>query len=195
METLKLKIIMGSVREGRFNAHATEWIAGLAKLRPTFDVEVIDLKNWKFPFYEDAKSSSQYKSGEYPTELRRNFAARIAEADGVIFVTPEYNNTISGVLKNAIDQIFVEWNYKPGGTVSYGSTGGARATTTLRQMMPEMHMAPVRTGVYIPAPWTLVDETNQLKAEALDAFVGSANMMLDQMEWWGNALKTARSQR
>lgn len=192
MDTLKIKIIMGSVRERRFNEHATKWIADIAKKRSTLDVEVIDLKDWQFPFYEDATSSSQYKDGNYPTEIRKKFAAKIGEADGIVFVTPEYNNTTSGVLKNAVDQIFAEWNYKPGGTVSYGSTGGARATTTLRQMMPEMHMVAVRTGVYIQAPWMLVDEKNQLKAGVLDSYEGSANMMLDQLEWWGRALKDAR---
>jgi NAD(P)H-dependent FMN reductase len=195
MSALKLKIIMGSVRERRFNEHATKWIADVAKQRSSLDVEVLDLRDWPFPFYSDAKSSSVYKNGDYPTDLRKKFASKIKEADGIIFVTPEYNNSTSGVLKNAIDQVFAEWNYKPGATVSYGSTGGARAASALRTIMPEVHMAAVRTGVYIPAPWTFVDENNQLKAGALEPFAGSAKMMLDQMEWWGHALKVARSKK
>lgn len=193
METLNIKVIMGSVRDRRFNEHATKWISDIAKKRDVLDVEVIDLKDWQFPFYTDAKSSSQYQNGDYPTDIRKNFAKKIAEADGFIFVTPEYNNSMSGVLKNAIDQVYAEWNNKAAAIVSYGTTGGARASTQLRMAFPEMQIAGVRAGVYILAPWMLVDENNQLKAGALDTYEHGANTILDQLTNWSKAFKAMRA--
>jgi NAD(P)H-dependent FMN reductase len=192
-EKIKVHIIMGSVRDGRFNEKATFWIADLAKKREDLDIEVVDLKAWPFPMYNEPSSPSQVKDGKYPSELATKWAAIIGKADAYIFVTPEYNHGMSGVLKNALDFVYAEWNNKAVGIVGYGSTGGSRAVAQLRASLPELQLASVRTAVHIMAPWMLVDENNQLKAGALDSYESSANTMLDQLTSWAHALKTVRA--
>ena len=106
-------------------------------------------------------------------------------------VSPEYNHSTSGALKNAIDAVYSEWNNKVVGFVSYGSLGGGRAVEHLRGIAAEVQMADVRTAVHIMAPWALTDE-NGLKAGVLDSYAQSAGTMLDQIAKWGQAFKGMR---
>ena len=156
------------------------------------DIEVLDLKEWPFPSYKEPMSPSQIKDGQYPSDLAKKWAVKIGEADGYIFVTPEYNHGVSGALKNAIDHVYGEWNNKAVGLVGYGSLGGGRAIEHLRGIAAETQMADVRTAVHIMAPWTLVDEKNELKPGTLDSYEHSANTMLDQLVSWAGAMKTVR---
>ena len=192
MEQLKVKVVLGTTREGRFSEHSANWITGLLKAKPNLDVELIDLNDYVFPSYEKPQSPGMLM-GKHDGELEQKWAAKIAEADAIVMVTPEYNRAIPGVLKNAIDQLYYEWNKKPLGVVSHGTLGGARAVEALRTMAVELQMASVRQGVHIMSPWTLVDEKNQLKEGALDSYAGAAENLIEQLVWWGTALKTARA--
>ena len=188
---LKVKIILGSTRPTRFSEHAGGWILEQAKKITGIEAEILDLRDYVMPFFNEAVSPS-YKQEPYKNEAVARFTAKIAEGDAFIIVTPEYNRGTSGVLKNAFDWVYQEWNNKPVGFVAYGSVGGARAVEQLRLTAVELQMAPVRNAVHINAPWLLRDEKGNLKPEALDSYQGAAEGLLTQLVWWANALKTAR---
>ncbi len=191
-DTLKVKIILGSTRQGRTSEKVAPWILEQVNKSGGFDAEVLDLREYPMPFYEDAMPPSQIKDSAYKNEVVRKWAAKISEADAYVIIAPEYDHGVPAVLKNSIDHLFFEWHKKPLGFVSYGSASGARSVEHLRQIAVELQMASVRVAVHIPAPWALLDETGSFKAGALEPFEGAAKGMLEQLLWWGNALKTAR---
>jgi len=189
---LKVKIILGSTRPNRFSDKAGVWILGEAKKKAAIDVELLDLRDYPLPFFYEPMSPAMVKDGAYPNEIAKKWAAKIQEADGFIIVTPEYNHGTSGVLKNALDYIYAEWNNKPVSFVSYGSVGGTRAVEQLRQVAVELQMAPIRNAVHIPQHWNLLDEKGNLKNEALEPFHENVKALLNQLIWWAKALKSAR---
>ncbi len=193
MTPLKLQIIIGSTREGRFGDKPAHWIADILKENKDFQTEVIDLRDWSLPFFNE-KVPPSMSNGAYESEVGKKWWAKIAEADAYIMVTPEYNHGPSAVLKNAIDWVANPWHQKPVAFISYGSTGGARAVDQLRPILTEQQMAPMRTAVHIMAPWTLSDEAGNLKPGVLDSYADTAKGMLGQLSWWGKALRAARSQ-
>ena len=188
---LKVKIILGSTRPNRFSEHAGRWTLEQAKKIAGIETEILDLRDYAMPFFNEPVSPS-YKQEPYKNEAVARFTLKIAEGDAFIIVTPEYNRGTSGVLKNAFDWVYQEWNNKPVGFVAYGSVGGARAVEQLRLVAVELQMAPIRSAVHIPAHWTLLDDTGILKAGALAPYQQAAEGLLTQLVWWANALKTAR---
>lgn len=193
MEPLKVKVILGSIRQGRFSEHSAIWIMDMLKSKQGIAAELVDLKDHVLPPFEDSVTPGQ-KQGVYADAQVAAWAAKIADADAFIFVTPEYNRNIPGTLKNTIDHIYFEFNKKPLGIVTHGSAGGARAAESLRTTGIELQMAPVRQAVHILSPWTLVDEKGALKPGSLDQYARAADTMIEQLTWWGKALRTARSQ-
>lgn len=195
MNTIKIKIILGSTRQNRFGDKPGAWILGEAKKKEGMETELLDLRDYPLPFFDESMSPAMVKDSAYPNEITRKWAAKIQEADAFVIVTPEYNHGTSGVLKNALDYIYAEWNNKPVGFVAYGGVGGARAVEHLRGVAVELQMTPIRNAVHIPQHWNLLDENGELKAGALEPFKGSATALLDQLLWWAKALKTAREQQ
>lgn len=193
-DKLTIKVILGSTRPNRFSEHAAAWITNIAKQRKELDVEVLDLRDYPMPFFDEPRSPSGLKREDYKNETVKKWWDKITEGDAFIVVAPEYNNSIAAVLKNAFDYVYAPWNKKAIGFVSYGSVGGGRSVQQLRQVAIELQMAATRGGVNIFAPWALLDEKGALKGGALDEYERSANGLLDQIIWWGNALKTARAQ-
>ncbi len=189
---LSLKIIAGSTREGRFSHEAAAWIAEIAKKSTDVDVEVLDLRDYEMPFFDSPMSPSS-KSKPYPHDIVEQWTAKIAEGDAFIIVSPEYNHSTSGVLKNALDWVYKEWNNKAVGFVSYGSVGGARAVEHLRLMAIELQMAPVRESVhflgndYFPAAFGDRD----FKA-LFESHENSAKTLIGQVTKWGLALRSIR---
>lgn len=191
MNTLNIGIIIGSTREGRFSEHPARWIMEQGVKHESLSFELIDLRDHPLPFLTDAKNPS-HKGGIYEDPAVQNWAETIKRQDGYIMVTPEYNRSTSGVLKNALDLIYGEFSKKPVGFVAYGSVGGARAVEQLRLMAVELQMAPIRNGVHIMAPWFMRNEDGSLKADALTPYEKSADTMLEELAWWTHALKVAR---
>jgi len=189
---IKIKIILGSTRPNRFSDKPGAWILEETKKKEGVDVELLDLRDYPLPFYNEPMSPAMIKDGAYPNDIAKKWATKIREADAFIIVTPEYNHGISGVLKNALDYIYAEWNNKPVGFVAYGGVGGARSVEHLRGVAVELQMTPIRNAVHIPQHWNLLDENGNLKAGALDSFNKTANELLNQLIWWAGALKTAR---
>lgn len=141
---IKIAIIMGSTRPGRKSEQVARWVFEAASQRTEATYELIDLLDYPLPHLNEAYPPAM---GQYEHDHTKEWAAKIAQYDGFIFVTPEYNRSTSGVLKNAIDFIYGEWNNKAAAFVSYGSTGGTRAVEHLRMMASELQMATVRSQV------------------------------------------------
>lgn len=194
MDKLKVKIILGSTRQGRFSEKVGAWILDIAKARPDLDVELLDLRDYPMPFFNEAMSPN-YKKEPYTEPSVVKWTAKIAEADAYIMVAPEYNHGYSAVLKNAIDYVGPEWHDKAVGFVSYGSVAGGRVVEQLREVAVELQMAPIRSAVHIP--WDIYMKVSGFSGtpepEALKGADAHAAAMIDQLIWWGNALKVART--
>ncbi len=185
---VNIKIITGSMRPGNFNSQPAHWIASLAKGRSDIEVELLDLQAINLPFLDEPAPPSQQ---QYTKEHTKQWSAKIAEADGFIFVTPEYNHSVSPVLKNAVDYLFLEWNYKPVTFVSYGSlAGGARAVEHWRGIAAELKMFDLREQVMLPNYWENVNEKGEYAFTEQHA--KSAGAMLDTLAFWGARMKEAR---
>jgi NAD(P)H-dependent FMN reductase len=190
---IKVKVIMGSIREGRFSDKAAAWIAGEAKKQEGLEVEVLDLRDYEMPFFNESVSPS-FKSEPYKNEAVARFTAKINEGDAYIIVAPEYNHSMPAVLKNAMDWVYQEWNNKAVGFVSYGSVGGARSVEHLRMVAVELQMAPVREAVQINGEqYFPVLFGNGTSDELFAKYTEKAGGMIKQLAWWARALKNARS--
>jgi len=189
MSKPKIGIVIGSTREGRFGDKPANWIYEIAKARGDIDVELVDLRDFPLPFFEEAASPGWAPS---KSEVAQKWQKKVASFDGFIFTAAEYNHGPTAVLKNAIDYASNEWNKKTLGFVGYGGVGGARAVEQLRLHAIEMQMAPVRTGVHIVWADMLAVMQGQKKLEELDHLNAAAADMLDQLVWWTKALVAAR---
>src|SRR5262245_49717898 len=123
-ELLRIGIVLGSTRTGRFADRPAEWLLGLAKVRAGVAFELVDLRDYPLPFFDEPKSPLREPSKR--DEVVR-WAQKVDQLDAFVFVHGEYNHGIPAVLKNAIDYLYAPWNRKPAAFVSYGNAGGARA--------------------------------------------------------------------
>ena len=189
---IDLKIIIGSTRPNRFSEKAAEWFLNIVKKESQFNVEVLDLRDYPMPFYEEPISPSQMKVGEYQNDVVNKWGKKIEDGEAFVIISPEYNHGYAAVLKNALDYVYAPWNKKPIGFVSYGSVGGGRAVEQLREVAVELQMTPIRSAVHIQAPWNLLEADGSLENGALDSYEKTAEGMLEQLMWWAKALKAAR---
>ena len=187
MNDLKPAIVLGSTRPGRKGEAVANWVLGKAKERPDADYELIDLVDYPLPHLDEAMPASR---GVYAGEHTKAWSAKIGEFDGYIFVTPEYNHSTSGVLKNAIDYLYTEWNNKAAAFVSYGALGGTRAIEHLRAISSELQLAHVRRQLSFSL-FTDFENFSAFEPSALHD--GAASVLFDQLESWAGALKTVRS--
>ena len=192
---MKILIIIGSTRQNRFSEKPANWIFEEAKKRKEFEVELLDLRNYPLPFFDEPVSPSFAKE-PFSNENVKKLSKKINETDGFIVVTPEYNHGYPAVLKNMFDYIYKEWNKKSIGFVSYGSVGGARSVEQLRQVAIELQMAPIRQSVHIPTQLffdIIMGKNND--ENPFDNLKSQADSFLDQLIWWTKALKDAREQK
>lgn len=196
MEPLKLNIIIGTVRQGRAADPVAGWVAARAAEHGAFEVEVLDLRDWPLPhFAEGAETIGDFADPTYSDPLVRAWNQKQREADAFIFLTAEYNHSIPGVLKNAIDSVFVSFAFrnKPAAFVGYsaGIAAGVRAVEHLAQVVVEAEMVPLRNTVLIPQVHTAFDDdgnpTNPVAERSL-------TVTLDDLEWWGRLLSTGRAE-
>jgi NAD(P)H-dependent FMN reductase len=185
----KIGIVVGSTRPNRFADKPTEWIAKIAGARGDIEVEVVDLRDYPLPFFNEAMSPAW---GPSQDATAQKWQRKVAEFDGFIFIAAEYNRGPTAALKNAIDYAYTEWNKKPVTFVGYGGVGGARAVEQLRLNAIEVQMAPTRAGVHILLPDYLAVVQQGKKLEELAHLHQSAEQALDQLVWWTKALKAAR---
>ncbi|MEU1528625.1 NADPH-dependent FMN reductase [Streptomyces fagopyri] len=182
----RIGIIIGSTRPGRNGEAVAKWVHEIASQRTDVEFELVDLLDYKLPHLDEAMPPSL---GQYSQPHTREWAAKIASFDGFVMVTPEYNHSTSGVLKNAIDYLYAEWNNKAIGFVSYGSVGGTRAVEHLRLVAGELQMADVRSQVALSL---FTDFENFSVFRPADMHLAGLDTMLDQVVSWSNALASLR---
>lgn len=180
---LKLEIILGSVREGRFGSTVGNWYTDRASLHGGFEVGLLDLADFEIP--------NDFSAHPHKDEFTR----RIEEADAVVVITPEYNHTFPGYLKTAIDAVpKTAWTAKPVALVGYGGmSGGLRAVEPLRVVFPEIHAMTIRETVSFHGVRDQFDADGQPVNP--DGVNMAARLQLDQLEWWALALREARAKR
>ncbi|MEV0684443.1 NAD(P)H-dependent oxidoreductase [Nocardia sp. NPDC050378] len=189
MSALKLAIIIGSVRDGRFGPVVADWFA--AQVDDRFDVDVIDLAEFDLPAELPAVPPAMDPDPARPSGMVA-LSDRLAAADAYVVLTPEYNRSYPSALKTAIDWHFTQWDRKTIGFVGYsGGTGGVLAIEHLRQVFNELNAHTVRDYVSFPRYYLLFDEGGRLREP--EGFEAAAKAMLDQLFWWATALAGARS--
>lgn len=159
-----------------------------AEKRTDISPELLDLRDYPMPFFNEPVSPSSKKE-PYAHEAVVRWTAKVAEADGFIVIAPEYNHGYPAVLKNAFDYAYQEWNNKPVAFVSYGSLMGGRSVEQLRLVAIELQMAPIRNAIHMP--WDTVEAGRKDEA-AFTQYEQRASGLMDQLLWWGKALKAAR---
>ncbi|RWE82694.1 NADPH-dependent FMN reductase [Mesorhizobium sp.] len=189
MSKPKIAIVVGSTRAARFADVPTQWIAKIAKSHADIDVEVVDLRDFPLPFFDEVASSAWAPS---QNEVAKRWQKKVAEFDGFIFTAAEYNHGPTAVLKNAIDHAANEWNKKPAGFVGYGSVGGARAVEQLRLHAVELQMAPVKSAVHIAWADFLAVRQGEKKLDELEHLNQAATALVNDVAWWAKVLKAAR---
>ncbi|NGP18013.1 NADPH-dependent FMN reductase [Devosia aurantiaca] len=193
MSNLKIGVVISSTRATRFGDKPAQWILDKANAHGGIDAELLDLRDFDLPFFDEAASNLWMPSSDPRAVAWQN---KLAEFDGFIFVIAEYNRSITGALKNALDQSYKEWNRKPFGIVGYGTVGAARAAEHLRGIGVELQMVSTRSAVHIGGSDFFavhpLGQQNKPFSEIEGSIGPSANDMLDQLVWWGNATKSAR---
>jgi NAD(P)H-dependent FMN reductase len=184
---VNIGIILGSTRPNRNGEAVAKWVVEQSSKRNDARYELVDIKDYNLPLLDEPIPPSQ---GKYSQPHTKRWAEKIASFDGFIFVTPEYNHSTSGALKNALDFLYREWNNKAAGFVSYGSAGGARAVESLRLIMAELQIADVRAQVM----FSLFTDFKNFSEFAPDPrHDGELDAMLKQLVAWGEALQGVRT--
>jgi NAD(P)H-dependent FMN reductase len=184
---LKIAVILGSTRPGRNGKAVAEWVYDVAKQRDDAEYELVDIAEYSLPHLDEIVPPSL---GQYSQPHTWAWANKIASFDGFVFVTPEYNHSTSGALKNAIDFLYAEWNNKAAGFVSYGSAGGTRAVEHLRLVMAELQVADVRAQVALSLFTDFENFSNFAPAPHHEPALG---VVLDQVLAWSTALAEVRA--
>jgi len=186
----KIAVIICTTRAARFGEKPARWIYDIARARTDMSVELIDLRDYPMPFFDEVASNAWAPS---KNEVAQRWQKKVAEFDGYIFVTAEYNRSMPAVLKNALDYAFPEWNHKAAAYVGYGSVGAARSIEHLRLSCVELQMAPMRHGVHIQGADFMAVWQQKKDIKELSYLEPNAKTMLDELHWWASALMVARS--
>jgi NAD(P)H-dependent FMN reductase len=186
-------VIIGSTRPTRFADVPARWILKQAQARGDMDAELVDLREHKLPFF-DEMASNMWMPSQNPEAVR--WQQTIAHFDGYIFVVSEYNHSLTGALKNALDQAYKEWNRKPFTAIGYGGTGAARAIEHLRLIAVELQMVSTHAAVHIGGSdfMTIHPMGAKRPIEEIEAhLLPSAKTALDELVWWTKATMVAKA--
>ena len=189
----KIALIIGSTRKTRFADIPAAWMKAQADARGDMDVEVVDLRDFALPMFDEPASDAYMPTSNAAAAA---WQKKIASFDGYIFVVAEYNHSVTGPLKNALDQAYAAWAKKPMAAIAYGSMGGARALEHLRMIAIELQMVPTRNAVHIGGGdfWKVhpgMGGSGNL-ADIEGALLPSAKATLDDLAWWAGATMAAR---
>ena len=184
-----LQIIVASTRPGRVGLPICEWVRDRAVAHGAFEVELVDLAEVNLPFLDEPKHP---RLGQYEHQHTKAWSATIARGDAFVFVTPEYNHSFNAPLKNAIDYLYHEWQYKPAGFVSYGGVAaGTRAVQALKLVLAVLRMTPAVATVPIPFFGQHIDE--QGRFQGTDALNHACAGMFDELRHLDAILRPART--
>jgi len=190
---LKIQVILASTRPGRVGERVAKWTLAAAIARADFDAELVDLADYDLPHFDEAVSP-RYNPNREPNPVTKRFLAKIAEADGYVIVTPEYNHSIPGILKTALDYVDFQIAKKPVAIVSYGTVGGARAAEHLKGVLIEAKAAVVPEAVALIGPQATIDEDGNFLGDISNPYSpqGALVHTLGELAWWTQTLKAGR---
>ena len=193
MSKPKIAVIIGSTRKTRFADKPAAWLMEQVAKRDDMAFELVDLRDYELPFFDEMASNLWMPSSDPKAVAWQN---KVGEFDGYIVLTAEYNQSITGALKNALDQAYKEWNHKPMAAVGYGGVGAARAIEHLRGIAVELQMVPTRNAVHLGGgEFMKVSPLGQNgdMAEVDEVLQPSLNALLDELAWWAKATMAARA--
>src|SRR5262249_26116022 len=187
----KIAIILSTTRAARFSHKAGQWVYDVAKERGDMEFELGDLRDHPLPFFDEVATNAWV-----PTQNAEGvrWQKKIAQCDGYVFVTAEYNHGVPAVLKNALDFAYPEWNRKPAAFFGYGGVRAARAIEEVRLVAIELQMAPTRSGVHLSGRDFMAAMREGRPISEFAYLKPTAVAMLDELAWWTNALKAAREE-
>ncbi|MDX6309566.1 MAG: hypothetical protein QOI06_2612 [Nocardioidaceae bacterium] len=184
----KLNVVVASTRPGRVGYQVAQWFSDLAAMHGGFEVELVDLAEMNLPLFDEPNHP---RLGQYVHQHTRDWSASVGSADAFVFVTPEYNHGMPASLKNAIDYLHTEWQYKPVGFVSYGGVAaGTRAVQMTKQVVTALKMTPVTEAVSIPFVTQFLDDEGVVRPN--EVMESSAKAMLDELVRHTDALRPLR---
>lgn len=194
---MKVAVIIGAVREGRKTPQQAKWAMKTLETMENVDAELVDLRDYPMPIF-DEPVSPRYNPERKVDPVAQKWLNKLAEFEAYVFVTPEYNHSVPGVLKNAMD--FVDWQlmHKPAAVVSHGSAGGARAEVALKEILSESRMVPMSTvpGVAMTHMSEKIDEEGNLIEEETVSPYGpqsALEALFQDLQWYSDALTVARA--
>jgi NAD(P)H-dependent FMN reductase len=192
----KLQVIVGSTRPTRAADRVVPWVLDRARAHGAFEVELLDLRDWPLPMFgEHMGSIGDFTDPTYSDPIVRRWNHKVREGDAYLVITPEYNHSIPGVLKNAIDSVFVSFalRNKPVSVVAYsgGIAGGTRVIEHFAHVAIETEMVPLRNSVIIPFVNEAFDDADEPVNPLTDV---SLSIVLDDLAWWTAALEKARAE-
>ena len=191
MKKLRIGVLISTTRQNRFADKPAQWIMGHLAQREEIAAEIIDLRDYPMPFFDEVTSPA-YAAPD--NQAARQWASKVDEKDGFIFITAEYNRSIPGVLKNALDYAYREFNRKPAAFIGYGGVGAARAIEQLRLICCELQLAPLRTAVHIAMEQYLAIANSEKRIGDFDYLNITAISMIDDLVWWADALSERNDQ-
>ena len=189
----RIALIIGSTRPTRFADKPAQWMLRQAQARQDMEVEVVDLRDHPLPFFSEVATNLRVPSKD-PEAVR--WQQTIGKYDGYIFVVAEYNHSITGALKNALDQAYKEWNRKPFTAIGYGSVGAGRAIEHLRGIGVELQMVSTRGAVHIGGSdfMAVFPMGGNKPIEEIEAgLLPAATAALNELAWWATATMAARA--
>lgn len=194
---MKLAVIVGTTRNGRKTPRQAKWVAKVAEKDPTIEVEVVDLKDYQLPFFNE-EISPRYNPGRQVEGQVKAWLDKIASFDAYVFVTAEYNHSVPAVLKNSIDYLTWELQRKPAAVVSHGAAGGARAATDLKEILSESRavLVPTLSPLAVSQMSEVIDEEGNLSEEVKANPYGpqpALEALLRELKWYSDALTPARA--
>lgn len=186
---LKLHTIICSTRPGRIGPSVARWFHAFSRKHGKFDAELVDIADFNLPVYDEPMHPRLRK---YEHAHTKAWSASVAAADAYVFVTPEYNYGPPPPFVNALNYVYLEWNYKPCAFVSYGGvSGGLRSAQQEKLLVTTLKMMPMMEGVAVPMVAQLLDDSKNFKSNELIDL--SATQMLDELARWAEALKPMRA--
>ncbi len=190
----KIGVIVGSIREGRVSEKLAKWV--FAEVSKVAESELVDLKDYPMPLFNEP-ISPRYNPNRQPAPEVKKWLDKMASFDGFVIVTPEYNRSIPGALKNAIDSLGNEVADKPAAIVAHGSSGGAQAVANLRMVLPGVGLVSLPNALFFTnAVGEAINDEGMLKAELQDSPYGpqaQLSGLAATVVKYADALKSVRS--
>ena len=183
---MKIQIVLGSTRPGRIGEGVARWVYEVASKRTDAEFELVDIADFNLPILDEPMPAMTH---QYANDHTKKWSSKLSQADGYIFVATEYNHSVPGALKNAIDYLNVEWRDKSVGFVGYGSVGATRSIEHLRGIAGELHLADVRDSLHL---FLSNDFENYSVLKATAAHEEQLTNVIDGVVRWGGAMKSLR---